>query len=698
MVNEIEPSTKTPAEVQKRWRLAYFTVYFLNTISSSARKLLKKLKDDPISRIAAAPTERFSSISQTELTDLMNNKDLNTLNNKFNGVGGLAKSSCTLILDMYRLLTTISKVGKLHLVPILIKKCPQKGFGMKDNGAKDGWYEGISIFVAVFWNIVTSAVCNFRQEKKFHDLMSKTRYAIKMDAIRDGNRQKVSIFNIVVGDVIVLKIGDQVPADGLFINGHSLLIDESSMTGGSDCIAIDAINNPFLFSGSNVVDGSARMLVISVGMNTAWGKTMSSSITGDRCDEQTPIQSSLDKIASLFAKVGLAAVLLDLVITFGYRYSTGYTKDKHGNWDFKGHCTDTNDILNSFTRAVVATTEGLPLAVILTLAYCMTRMKLDQAMVRKLIACETVASVTVICTDKTGTLTLNQMKVKDFWVCLIRLMTVHSVIMQNPLKFTVKVSFENHRNKAGPCLYPHHIGMAASSLTCIAFAHKQNHNEDGATNISLDGEGLTLLGIVGIKDPCRPGAKEAIDACRSAGVGIKMITGDDVFTAKAIATDCGILEGGQQVSEVEVVEGEEFRNYTDEERMEKVDRIKVMARSTPSDKLLMVQCLKKKGHVVAVTGHATNDAHALKEADVGLSMGIQGTEVAKESSDIIILDDNFASVVMALMWGRCVRSNIQKFIQFQLTANVVALVINFVKAASCCDFTGSVGGISRITY
>ncbi|GKC87693.1 calcium-transporting ATPase 12, plasma membrane-type-like protein [Tanacetum coccineum] len=441
MVNEIEPSTKTPAEVQKRWRLAYFTVYFLNTISSLARKLLKKLKDDPISRIAAAPTERFSSISQTELTDLMNNKDLNTLNNKFNGVGGLAKSLHTNLEhgvtnhDIESRKTAfgsntykeVPPKGFFHFVVkafkntayILLLLCAilSLGFGMKDNGAKDGWYEGISIFVAVFWNIVTSAVCNFRQEKKFHDLMSKTRYAIKMDAIRDGNRQKVSIFNIVVGDVIVLKIGDQVPADGLFINGHSLLIDESSMTGGSDCIAIDAINNPFLFSGSNVVDGSARMLVISVGMNTAWGKTMSSSITGDQCDEQMPIQSSLDKIASLFAKVGLAAVLLDLVITL-IRYSTGYTKDKHGNWDFKGHCTDTNDILNSFTRAVVATTEGLPLAVILTLAYCMTRMKLDQAMVRKLIACETVASVTVICTDKTGTLTLNQMKVKDFWVGL----------------------------------------------------------------------------------------------------------------------------------------------------------------------------------------------------------------------------------------------------------------------------------------
>ncbi|PWA41665.1 Calcium-transporting P-type ATPase, subfamily IIB [Artemisia annua] len=185
--------------------------------------------------------------------------------------------------------------------------------------------------------------------------------------------------------------------------------------------------------------------------------------------------------------------------------------------------------------------------------------------------------------------------------------------------------------------------MAANSLRCIAFAHMQIP-ADGTNYKTLNEEGLTLLGIVGIKDPCRPGEKEAIDTCRSAGVGIKMITGDNIFTEKAIAAECGILTAGQHVSKEEVIEGEEFRNYTDEERMEKVESIKVMARSSPFDKLLMVQCLKKNGHVVAVTGDGTNDAPALKEADIGLSIGIQGTEVAKESSDIVILDDDFASV------------------------------------------------------
>ncbi|RZC48949.1 hypothetical protein C5167_017375 [Papaver somniferum] len=231
--------------------------------------------------------------------------------------------------------------------------------------------------------------------------------------------------------------------------------------------------------------------------------------------------------------------------------------------------------------------------------------------------------------------------------------------------------------------------MADQSLRCIAFAYGQFQEEDLEKNDGeeagqkLKEDGLTLLGLVGLKDPCRPGVRKAVEACKNAGVSIKMITGDNIFTARAIATECGILDPSDpNLNNGAVVEGVEFRNYIVEERMEKVDRISVMARSSPFDKLLMVQCLKQKGHVVAVTGDGTNDAPALKEADVGLSMGIQGTEVAKESSDIVILDDNFATVVTVLRWGRCVYTNIQKFIQFQLTVNIAALVINFIAAAS----------------
>ncbi|KAL2487772.1 inner membrane protein PPF-1 [Forsythia ovata] len=194
----------------------------------------------------------------------------------------------------------------------------------------------------------------------------------------------------------------------------------------------------------------------------------------------------------------------------------------------------------------------------------------------------------------------------------------------------------------------------------------------------IQDNGLILLGLVGLKDPCRPSVKTAVEDCQYAWVNVKMITGDNVFTATTIATECGILKLNEEMDDGSVVEGVTFRNYTEEERMEKVDKICVMAISSPLDKLLMVQCLKKKGHVVAVTGDGTNDAPALKEVDIGLSMGIQGTEVAKESSDIVILDDNFASLATVLRWGRCVYNNIQKFIQFQLI--VAALTINFAAA------------------
>ncbi|KAJ0946444.1 putative P-type Ca(2+) transporter [Helianthus annuus] len=772
-------STLTLTKAQKRWRLAYFSIHFSNTMLSFA-KLPKKLAQYPV-----------SSIDQVDLANLVKSKDLELLHT-FNGVTGLAKSLHTTLdngiithdieerkitfgSNTYQkpplkglVYFTVEAFKDTTIIILLACAVLSLGFGIKEEGAKEGWYEGGSIFVAVILVIIVSAVSNFRQEKQF-DKLSKISNNINIDVIREGRRQKISIFDVVVGDVVILNIGDQVPADGLFIDGYSLLVDESNIR--------------FYSRGSKVADGHGQMLVISVGMNTAWGKMMS-SITGDS-DEQTPLQSRLNKLTSSIGKVGLAVAFLVLVVML-IRYFTGNTEDEDGNREYNGKRTSTNKILNSVTRifaaavtiVVVAIPEGLPLAVTLTLAYSMKRMMADQAMVRKLSACETMGSATVICTDKTGTLTMNQMKVTKFWLgfdlieddsssvidpkvlehyhqgvglnttgsvyksvsgaettpeysgsptekailswavtnlgmdmeklkkdsTIVHVETFNSekkrsgVSVMNKKDNTIHVHWKgaaemvlamcsNYYQKSGIKKPINHEektqfeniiqGMAASSLRCIAFAHKEDD--------TLSEEGLTLLGIIGIKDPCRPGAKLAIDACRSAGVEIKMITRDNVFTAKAIATECGILKPGQQVSKEEVIEGEQFRNFTDDERMEKVDNVKVMARSSPFDKLLMVQCLKKKGHVVAVTGDGTNDAPALKEADIGLSMGIQGTEVAKESSDIVILDDDFGSVANVLRWGRCVYNNIQKFIQFQLTVNVAALVINFVAAVSAGD-------------
>nr|DAD47963.1 TPA_asm: hypothetical protein HUJ06_017900 [Nelumbo nucifera] len=520
-------------------------------------------------------------------------------------------------------------------------------------------------------------------------------------------------------------------------------------------------------------------------MNTTWGEMMS-SINHDS-NERTPLQVRLDKLTSSIGKVGLTVAFLVLVVLL-VRYFTGNTQDENGIQEFNGGKTKFNDVMNEVVRmvsdavtiVVVAIPEGLPLAVTLTLAYSMKRMMGDQAMVRKLSACETMGSATTICTDKTGTLTMNQMKVTQFWLgkevmvdyslsaispVVLELLhhgvglnttgsiykpassavpefsgspTEKAILSWSVLELGMDMqkvkksctvfhveAFNSEKKRSGismrkngeETIHMHWKGapemilgmcsdyyentgtkktldedarmsieqtikhMAENSLRCIAFAHKQIPGDERAQQ-SLDEDGLTLLGLVGIKDPCRPGVRQAVEACRKAGVNIKMITGDNVFTARAIAIECGILPSIEVIKSGEIVEGVEFRNYTPEQRMEKVDKIRVMARSSPLDKLLMVQCLKQKGHVVAVTGDGTNDAPALKEADIGLSMGIQGTEVAKESSDIVILDDNFASVATVLKWGRCVYNNIQKFIQFQLTVNVAALVINFVAAVS----------------
>ncbi|KAL6338248.1 hypothetical protein AAG906_018512 [Vitis piasezkii] len=589
-------------------------------------------------------------------------------------------------------------------------------FGIKEHGPQEGWYEGGRIFVVVFLVISVAALSNFRQERQF-DTLSKI----------NGRRQEISIFDIVVGDVVFLNIGDQIPADGLFLEEHSMEVDESSMTGESDHVEVDRERNPFLFSGSKVADGYARMLVTSVGMNTARGQMMR-SIPRDT-NERTPLQARLDKLTSSIGKVGHAVAFLVLVVLL-IRYFTGHTEDENGQREYNGSDKDINDVLNSVvnivaaavTIIVVAIREGLPLAVTLTRAYSMKRMMADHAMVRKLSACETMGSATIICTDKTGTLTMNQMKVTKFWLgqeemgeipsnaitpCILELFrqgvglnttgsvyrpasgaafefsgsptekailswavqelkrsgvsmkknadnTIHvhwkgaaEMVLQMCSNYsetsgTIKSMDEDSRMRLEKIIQ----GMAASSLQCIAFAYKQiseaeiEYNDDERAHQKLNENGLTLLGIVGLKDPCRPGVKRAVEI------------------SKAIATECGILGLDDTEHAGAVVEGVEFRNYTHEERLQKIDKIRVMARSSPLDKLLMVQ-------------DGTDDAPALKEADIGLSMAIQGTEVARR-----------VRILLSWMTISFCCHGVEKFIQFQLTVNVAALVINFISVVT----------------
>uniref|UniRef100_A0ACD5YNP2 Uncharacterized protein n=1 Tax=Avena sativa TaxID=4498 RepID=A0ACD5YNP2_AVESA len=674
----------------------------------------------------------------------------------------------------------LDALGDVFLIVLLVCAAVSFGFGVKEHGLKDGWYDGVSIFLAVFLVAAVSAVSNHGQAKRFDKLASESGN-VAVAVVRGKRRQEVSIHDVVVGDVVVLKIGDCVAADGVFLQGHGMQVDESSMTGEPHPVEVDAEKSPFLAAGVKVVDGYGRMLVTAVGTDTLWGEMMS-SITRETTDP-TPLQERLEGLTSSIGKIGVAvAVLVFTVLTA--RHFTGSTKDDQGKPLFdKGHVTFDavfSALVGIFQQAVtiivVAIPEGLPLAVTLTLAFSMKRMVKENALVRRLSACETMGSVTAICTDKTGTLTLNQMKVTEFWVgteqptraatgaiagSVVSLLcqgaginTTGSVykpdnvsppeISGSPtekallswavadlgmdadaLKKSCEVvrveAFNSDKKRSGVMIRDKATGsviahwkgaaemvlancsmyvgtdgaarelgveqrkdlekvihdMAVGSLRCIAFAYKQL---DSSEQTKIDDEGLTLLGFVGLKDPCRPEVKAAIAACTKAGVAVKMVTGDNILTARAIAYECGIISSNDPTGIV--IEGHEFRAMSPEQQLEIVDRIRVMARSLPLDKLVLVQRLKQKGHVVAVTGDGTNDAPALKEADVGLSMGVQGTEVAKESSDIIILNDNFDTVVTATRWGRCVYNNIQKFIQFQLTVNVAALVINFVSAVT----------------
>jgi Ca2+-transporting ATPase len=678
------------------------------------------------------------------------------------------------------------------LIILMVAAAASLALGIKTEGIKEGWYDGGSIALAVIIVITVTAFSDYKQSLQFQSL-NEEKQNIHMEVIRGGRRVQISIFEIVVGDVIPLKIGDQVPADGILIAGHSLALDESSMTGESKIVRKD-LKSPFLMSGCKIADGYGTMLVTGVGINTEWGLLMA-SISEDN-GEETPLQVRLNGVATFIGMVGLTVALLVLVVLM-VRYFTGHTKNPDGSVQFRAGQTKVGPAVDgavkiftvAVTIVVVAVPEGLPLAVTLTLAYSMRKMMRDKALVRRLSACETMGSATTICSDKTGTLTLNKMTVVEALVGKNKIESSDNTsslnagvtsllieaVAQNTtgnvfvpegngeievtgsptekaiLQWGVNIGmdfvatrsrssiihafpFNSEKKRGGVAVktadsdvHIHWKGaaeivlgsctkymdangdlvpmdddqmtsfknsieeMAAKSLRCVAFAFRSCYKgevpvvEEEIENWALPEDELILLAIVGIKDPCRPGVRDSVQLCINAGVKVRMVTGDNLQTAKAIALECGILDSDADATEPNLIEGKTFREMSEAQRLIVADKISVMGRSSPNDKLLLVQALRKNGHVVAVTGDGTNDAPALHEADIGLAMGIAGTEVAKESSDIIILDDNFASVVKVVRWGRAVYANIQKFIQFQLTVNVAALIINVVAAVSSGD-------------
>uniref|UniRef100_A0A2K1Z9L6 Calcium-transporting ATPase n=1 Tax=Populus trichocarpa TaxID=3694 RepID=A0A2K1Z9L6_POPTR len=613
----------------------------------------------------------------------------------------------------------------LTLIILIVAAIASLGLGIKTEGLSHGWYDGASISFAVMLVIIVTAVSDYRQSLQFQNL-NKEKQNIQLEVMRGGRIMKISIFDIVVGDVVPLRIGDQVPADGILITGHSLAIDESSMTGESKIVHKDQ-NAPFLMSGCKVADGIGTMLVTGVGINTEWGLLMA-SISEDT-GEETPLQVRLNGLATFIGIAGLAVALSVLAVLLG-RYFTGNTKNPDGSVQFiKGETTVSKAVDGvikiltiAVTIVVVAVPEGLPLAVTLTLAYSMRKMMADKALVRRLSACETMGSSTTICSDKTGTLTLNQMTVVEAYVGNQKInppddpsqlqseagLLLCEGIAQNTtgnvfvpkdggdveitgsptekaiLSWAVKLGmkfdvlraeskilrvfpFNSEKKRGGVAIqtadskvHIHWKGaaemvlasctgyldsngslqsidkemdffkvaiddMAACSLRCVAIAYRPYEldkvptDEESLGKWVLPEDELVLLAIVGIKDPCRPGVKDAVRICTAAGVKVRMVTGDNIQTAKAIALECGILSSGADATEPNIIEGKVFRAYSEKEREIIAKKITVMGRSSPNDKLLLVQALRKGGEVVAVTGDGTNDAPALHEADIGLS-------------------------------------------------------------------------------
>jgi Ca2+-transporting ATPase len=593
-----------------------------------------------------------------------------------------------------------------------------------------GLLDTLAIVAAVALATGIAFINEYRSNKEF-DVLNAQRDEILVKVIRDDKPTQIPTKDIVVGDLVMLEAGDGVPADGWVINADDLHVDESAFTGESEPVAKD--HGDSILKGTYITAGKSMLLVAAVGDATQMGD-IAKSLGIDRT--QTPLEHKLEVLAGQISKFGYIMAVLIAVALF----IRGV---------FQGEVTGLNletlgFILHYFMMAVViivvAVPEGLPMSVALSLSLAMRKMTKANSLVRRMVACETIGSATIICTDKTGTLTKNQMEVHQGsvdkpgrlsgipqntaeWLSLnaavnstaflerkndqlvvignstegallrwlqkydidyAKVRQAHNVVKQILFDSTRKrmstiIELDGRRwllvkgapeVVAGLCRDQVDLepvkALAQQAMRTLAFAHKElSDQEESESNLIWDG-------YVGIMDQLRDDVPEAVEACQRAGITVRMVTGDNAETAKAIGQATGILGNGR------VITGSDFRALNDENLDGMVDEIEIIARAEPMDKLRFVQALQRKGYVVAVTGDGTNDAPALKNADVGLAMGKAGTEVAREASDIILLDDAFPTIARAVWWGRSLYENIQRFLQFQLTINVGALLIAFI--------------------
>ncbi|XP_066218116.1 plasma membrane calcium-transporting ATPase 4 isoform X3 [Saccopteryx leptura] len=727
----------------------------------------------------------------------------------------------------------------------------------EDEGeAEAGWIEGAAILFSVIIVVLVTAFNDWSKEKQFRGLQNRIEMEQKFSIIRNGHIIQLPVAEIVVGDIAQIKYGDLLPTDGVLIQGNDLKIDESSLTGESDLVKKSPERDPMLLSGTHVMEGSGRMVVTAVGVNSQTGiifallgasegeeekkkKGKKQGVPENRNKaktqdgvaleiqplnsqegidneekekkvakmpkkEKSVLQGKLTRLAVQIGKAGLIMSSITVLVLILYFVIENFVIHRR---PWLADCVPiyvqyfVKFFIIGITVLVVAVPEGLPLAVTISLAYSVKKMMKDNNLVRHLDACETMGNATAICSDKTGTLTMNRMTVVQAYIGDTRYRQLpnpdalvpnvldlivngialnsaytskilppekegglprqvgnktecallgfvsdlkqnyHAVRHEVPEEKLYKVYTFNSVRKSMSTVIQKPSGgfrmyskgaseiilrkcnrildkkgeavpfknkdrdemvrtviepMACEGLRTICLAYRDfNDVEPPWDNENEILTELTCIAVVGIEDPVRPEVPEAITKCKQAGITVRMVTGDNINTARAIATKCGILTPGDDFL---CLEGKEFnrliRNEKGEVEQEKLDKIwpklRVLARSSPTDKHTLVKgiidsTVGEQRQVVAVTGDGTNDGPALKKADVGFAMGIAGTDVAKEASDIILTDDNFTSIVKAVMWGRNVYDSISKFLQFQLTVNVVAVIVAFTGACITQD-------------
>lgn len=609
--------------------------------------------------------------------------------------------------------------------------------------------EPIGIFIAILLATGLAFYFEHKADKEF-DLLNQVSDDDPVQVIRDGNVTEIPKRDVVTDDCVMLSTGNDIPADGVLLEAVSLTVDESTLTGEPSCAKTTdpahfdseaTFPSDHVLRGTRVLEGHGIMKVTAVGDATENGKVYTAAQIDNSV--RTPLNEQLDRLGGLISKI---SYLLAAIIIVG-RVIMYFVNNDFDLLPFITYLLQS--VMLAVTLIVVAVPEGLPMAVTLSLAYSMRRMLKSNNLVRKMHACETMGATTVICTDKTGTLTENQMRVFDTDFFIPESDSTH-IYLDMAVNSTAEIDFSGDKPKVsgnpteGALLlwlnskgidyrtlrettdtiaelpfsterkymatvvrlsdgrevlyvkgaqeiifalchnYPKGVtkegvdsmllGYQAQAMRTLGFAYQELKPGDATfSDNRITADNLTFIGLVAISDPVRATVPAAVKEVLDAGIKVKIVTGDTPGTATEIARQIGLWDDSTDNAD-NIITGEEFALIPDDQLPRKVDDLKIIARARPMDKKRLVEALQSNNEVVAVTGDGTNDAPALKAAHVGLSMG-DGTSVAKEASDITIVDNSFTSIGRAVMWGRSLYLNIQRFILFQMTVNVVACLI-----------------------